>query len=49
MNLRFIAHLKGLHECNATKLGYSTKKPGCNSVGAVLKDLMKENTEAIAH
>ncbi|MGM9476408.1 hypothetical protein ACS5PU_08250 [Pedobacter sp. GSP4] len=41
--------LKGLHECNATRLGYSTKKPHGNSVGSVLQDLIKENTESVVN
>jgi hypothetical protein len=39
--------LKGLHECNATRLGYSAKRPHGNSVGTVLQDLIKENTETL--
>ncbi|MHA4895774.1 hypothetical protein ACXZ1K_13555 [Pedobacter sp. PWIIR3] len=37
--------LKGLHECNATRLGYSTNEPHGNSVGQVLQGLIYQNTE----
>ncbi|MFN0292832.1 hypothetical protein [Pedobacter helvus] len=39
--------LKGLHECNATRLGYSSNKPHGNSVGSVLQQLILENTEFV--
>lgn len=39
--------LRGLHECNATRLGYSIEKPHGNSVGRVLQELIRENTEFI--
>jgi len=39
--------LKGIHESNQTRLGFSTKKPHGNSVGSVLKQLIQDNTEFI--
>lgn len=39
--------LKGLHECNSTRLGYSANQPHGNSVGSVLQELIRENTEFV--
>lgn len=39
--------LKGLHECNATRLGYSESSSDGNSVGRVLQELIRENTEFV--
>ncbi|SFA57801.1 hypothetical protein SAMN04488511_1187 [Pedobacter suwonensis] len=39
--------LKGLHESNQTRLGFSSKRPHGNSVGSVLKQLIQDNTEFV--